>query len=96
MKRTFDLQNITEVTTQNGDTLNGFAITLTGMVIVFLALILITLYIVILPGILRALTLILPTEHPAEKKPPRETDSDPLIASAAAAAWHQHRQGGPS
>jgi oxaloacetate decarboxylase gamma subunit len=96
MERTFDLQNITEVTAQNGDKLNGLAITLTGMVIVFLALVLITLCIAILPRLLNALALILPTEHPAVKKPPRETDRDPLIASAAAAAWHQHRQGGPS
>ena len=75
MERTFDLQNITEVTAQNGDKLNGLAITLTGMVIVFLALVLITLYIAILPRLLNALALILPTEHPAVKKPPRETSA---------------------
>ncbi|MFT5125220.1 MAG: Na+-transporting methylmalonyl-CoA/oxaloacetate decarboxylase gamma subunit [Kiritimatiellia bacterium] len=85
MNFTFDWNNVTEV--------NGLGITLTGMVIVLLALTLITLYITILPKVLKLLAPILPKEHVAHKKEVRPNDQDPLIAAAAAAAWHKHQHG---
>lgn len=62
---------------------NGFAIAITGMLIVFAALAIISLFIALLPRVLKVLAVVFPEEHHhgavSSKKPTR--DDDALLAA---------------
>ena len=74
---------------------DGFAIAITGMVIVFSALVLISLALSALPGLLAILNDYYPEkpEHKTSVSPPASSEGDHNIAAAAAWAMHIHRGG---
>ncbi len=76
-KFTFDLKNIAE-----GD---GIAVSLTGMLIVFVALSMIALFIKVLPWALKKLSFLFPKVEDTHGLPPRplaaDTPDDRLIAA---------------
>ena len=74
---------------------DGFAIAITGMVIVFSALVLISLALTALPRVLAVLNEYYPekVEHVASRTRPAAAAGEPEIAAAAAFAMHLHRGG---
>ena len=90
MKLVFDYNNIANE--------QGVAIAITGLIIVFTALFLITLFIALLPKILKTLEPILPAAHEPHGSVAREHapkgNQELLIAAAAAAAYHKYQEDG--
>lgn len=74
---------------------DGFAIAITGMVIVFSALVLISLALTALPKVLAVLAEYYPekVEHSAPARRPAAGAGDQETAAAAAFAMHLHRGG---
>lgn len=83
----FDLQNIADV--------DGYAIAITGMLIVFVALTLISLFLTALPKMLRLVGKVFPEAEPerAAATAVRTTAGDEEIAAAIGVALHRHRGG---
>lgn len=84
----FRLQNITDV--------DGYAIAITGMVIVFFALTLISVFLTLLPRILERVNTVFPEPAPQVAAPPvaRVSSGDEEIAAAIGVALHRHHGGG--
>jgi oxaloacetate decarboxylase gamma subunit len=84
----FNLQNIIDA--------RGYAIAITGMSIVFVALSLISLFLALLPRMLRVLSKVFPEPASQPAAPPlaRVRAGDDEIVAAIGAALHRHH-GGP-
>ncbi len=83
----FSLQNITDA--------RGYAIAITGMLIVFVALSLISLFLTLLPRLLEMLSTVFPepASQPAAPPPARVSAGNEEIVAAIGAALHCHHSG---